>query len=74
MSDDKLEFEGVVIETNKGVFKVSANNGSDTPYIITARLAGKVKMNDIRVIVGDKVIVETSVYDLSLGRITKRLK
>lgn len=68
--DDRMSLEGVVIETNKGIFKVQV---SET-HTVTARLSGKIKLNEIKVIVGDKVIVEVSPYDMSLGRIVKRMK
>jgi len=67
--DDRMIFTGKVIETNKGVFKVAAGN-----HIIIARLSGKIRQFEVKVIVGDLVEVETSPYDMSLGRITKRLK
>ncbi len=67
--DDKVIFEGVVLETNKGIFKVQVADN----HIVVCRLSGKIKLADVKVIVGDKVIVETSVYDLSLGRITRRM-
>jgi translation initiation factor IF-1 len=68
--DDKMSLEGVVVETNKGIFKVQVNE----THMVTARLSGKIKLHEIKVIVGDKVIVEVSPYDMSLGRIVKRMK
>ena len=68
--DDKMSLEGVVVETNKGIFKVQVNEA----HTVIARLSGKIKLNEIKVIVGDKVIVEVSPYDMSLGRIVKRMK
>lgn len=68
--DDRMALEGIVVETNKGVFKVQVN---DT-HFVTARLGGKIKMHEIKVIVGDRVTVEVSPYDMSLGRIVKRMK
>lgn len=68
--DDRMQLEGLVVETNKGVFKVQVNES----HFVTARLGGKIKLNEIKVIVGDRVTVEVSPYDMSLGRIVKRMK
>ena len=69
--DDAMEFEGTVIEAlPNAVFKVQLPNG----HIITAHLSGKLRMNYIRILPGDKVPVEVSVYDLTKGRITWRSK
>lgn len=69
--DDAMEFEGTVIEAlPNAVFKVQLPNG----HIITAHLSGKLRMNYIRILPGDKVTVEVSVYDLTKGRITWRSK
>ena len=69
--DDVVEFEGVVTEALPGtVFKVKLPNG----HVVTAKISGKLRMNYIRILPGDKVTVEVSVYDLSKGRITWRAK
>lgn len=68
--DDRLELEGTVMETNKGIFKVKVN----AEHMVVCRLSGKMKLNEIKVVVGDKVAIEVSPYDVSLGRIVKRLK
>ncbi|MBO5109649.1 MAG: translation initiation factor IF-1 [Clostridia bacterium] len=69
--DDVVEFEGVVTEAlPNATFKVKLPNG----HIVTARISGKLRMNYIRILPGDKVTVEVSVYDLSKGRITWRSK
>jgi len=66
-----VEFEGVVMEALPNTFfKVKLPNG----HIITAHLSGKLRQNYIRVLPGDKVTVEVSVYDLTKGRITWRAK
>ena len=66
-----IECEGVVVEVLPNtVFKVKLTNG----HIITAHISGKMRMNYIRIIPGDKVTVEVSVYDLTQGRITFRSK
>ena len=69
--DDVIEFEGVVVEAlPNAVFKVKLPNG----HIVTAHISGKLRMNYIRLLPGDKVTVEVSVYDLDKGRITWRAK
>ena len=69
--DDVIEAEGKVIEAlPNATFKVQLSNG----HIITAYISGKLRMNYIRILPGDKVTVEVSVYDLTKGRITWRSK
>jgi translation initiation factor IF-1 len=69
--DDAVEFEGVVTEAlPNATFKVKLPNG----YIVTAHISGKLRMNYIRILPGDKVTVEVSPYDISKGRITWRSK
>jgi translation initiation factor IF-1 len=70
--DDVIEFEdGVVLETlPNATFKVKLPNG----HIVTAHISGKLRMNYIRILPGDTVTVEVSVYDLTKGRITWRKK
>ncbi|MBR3965340.1 MAG: translation initiation factor IF-1 [Clostridia bacterium] len=69
--DDVIEFEGTVIEALPNtVFKVQLPNG----HIVTAHISGKLRMNYIRILPGDHVTVEVSVYDLTKGRITWRTK
>ncbi|MDD4125688.1 MAG: translation initiation factor IF-1 [Eubacteriales bacterium] len=69
--DDVMEFEGVVTEVLPNtVFKVQLNNG----HKVTAHISGKMRMHYIRILPGDRVTVEVSIYDLSQGRITYRAK
>lgn len=69
--DDVIEIEGRVIEAlPNATFKVELENG----HIINAHISGKLRMNFIRILVGDLVTVEVSPYDLSKGRITWRSK
>ena len=69
--DDVIEFEGTVVETlPSAVFKVQLPNG----HMVTAHISGKLRMNYIRILPGDRVTVEVSVYDLTKGRITWRAK
>lgn len=69
--DDVFELEGKVIETlPNAMFKVQIENG----HIILAHISGKLRMNFIRILPGDKVTVEISTYDPTRGRITWRGK
>ena len=69
--DDVIELEGVVVEAlPNAMFQVKLPN----EHIILAHIAGKLRMNYIRILPGDKVTVEMSPYDLTRGRITWRSK
>jgi translation initiation factor IF-1 len=69
--DDVIEIEGVVLESlPNAMFQVELQNG----HKILAHISGKLRMNFIRILPGDKVTVEMSPYDLSKGRITWRSK
>ena len=66
-----IEVEGVVVESLPNTtFQVDIGNG----HTILARISGKLRMNFIRILPGDKVTVEMSPYDLTRGRITWRSK
>ncbi|WP_416470805.1 translation initiation factor IF-1 [Staphylococcus aureus] len=68
---DVIELEGTVLDTlPNAMFKVELENGHE----ILAHVSGKIRMNYIRVLPGDKVTVEMSPYDLTRGRITYRYK
>ena len=68
---DVFELEGVVTEAYpNAMFEVTLQNGRK----ILATISGKLRMNYIRILPGDKVTVEMSMYDLSRGRITWRSK
>ena len=68
---DMVEIEGIVIEKlPNAMFKVELENG----HKVHARISGKLRMNYIRILQGDKVTVELSPYDLNNGRITWRSK
>ena len=67
--DDVIEVEGTIIEKlPNATFKVKLENG----HIILAHISGKLRMNFIRIITGDKVLIEMSPYDLTKGRIVWR--
>jgi translation initiation factor IF-1 len=69
--DDVLEVEGTVIETLPNAnFRVELENG----HRVLAHISGKLRMNYIKILPGDKVTMEMSPYDLSRGRITWRSK
>ena len=68
---DNIEVEAVVVETlPNAMFRVKLENG----VVILAHVSGKIRMNYIRILPGDKVTVEISPYDLTRGRITFRYK
>ena len=67
--EDVIEIEGKVLEILPGgKFKVELEN----KHIIEAHVSGKIRMHYIRILPGDTVLVELSVYDLTRGRITYR--
>ena len=69
--EDVIEVEGVVVESlPNNNFKVELENG----HQILAHISGKLRMNYIKILPGDKVKVELSPYDLNRGRITWRAK
>ncbi len=69
--EDLIETEGVIKEALPNAkFRVELENG----HVVEAHISGKIRMNFIRILPGDKVKVELSPYDLSKGRITFRCK
>ncbi|HAX60970.1 MAG TPA: translation initiation factor IF-1 [Elusimicrobia bacterium] len=69
--EEKIEVMGIVKEVlPSAMFRVQLENG----HSVLARISGKMRMNYIRIIIGDKVKVELSPYDLTRGRITYREK
>jgi len=71
MVKDVIEVEGVILEAlPNAMFKVQLDTGQE----ILAHVSGKIRKNFIRILLGDRVKVELSPYDLSKGRISFRLK
>ncbi len=69
--EDLIEVEGIIDEAlPNAMFRVVLDNG----HKVLAHVSGKIRMNFIRILPGDKVKVELSPYDLTRGRITFRLK
>ena len=69
--EDVIEVDGIVSEALPNtLFKVKLENGHE----ILAHISGKLRMNYIKILPGDKVKIELSPYDLSKGRITWRAK
>ena len=69
--DDVIEVEGRVIENlPNAMFRVELDNG----HKILAHISGKMRMHYIRILPGDRVLVEISPYDLTRGRIVYRYK
>ena len=68
---DVIELEGVILETlPNAMFKVELENG----HVILGHISGKMRMHYIRILPGDKVLVQVSPYDLTRGRIVYRKK
>ncbi|MCL2164014.1 MAG: translation initiation factor IF-1 [Oscillospiraceae bacterium] len=69
--EDVIEVEGVVVEAlPNAMFQVELKNG----HKVLAHISGKLRMNFIRILPGDRVTMELSPYDLTRGRITWRAK
>lgn len=68
---DVIEVEGTILESlPNAMFQVKLENG----HVILAHISGKIRMNFIKILHGDRVTVELTPYDLSRGRITYRFK
>lgn len=69
--EDVIEVEGTVVEAlPNAMFQVELENG----HVVLAHVSGKMRMNFIRILPGDKVTIELTPYDLNRGRITYRFK
>ena len=68
---DAIEVEGTVVEAlPNAMFQVKLENG----HMVLAHVSGKIRMNFIRILPGDRVTLELAPYDLTRGRITYRFK
>ena len=68
---DVIEVEGTILESlPNAMFQVKLENG----HVILAHISGKIRMNFIKILPGDRVTVELTPYDLSRGRLTYRFK
>lgn len=69
--EDVIEVEGTVVEAlPNAMFQVELENG----HVVLAHVSGKMRMNFIRILPGDRVTMELTPYDLNRGRITYRFK
>ena len=69
--EEAIEVEGIVLEPlPNAMFRVTLDNG----HKVLAHISGKMRMNYIRILAGDRVKLELSPYDLTRGRITFRVK
>ncbi len=69
--EQTIELEGKVLENlPNAVFRVELENGQ----VVLGHLAGKMRIHKIRVLPGDKVLIQLTPYDLNKGRITRRLR
>ncbi|NBP56293.1 translation initiation factor IF-1 [bacterium] len=67
---DRMEMVGVILEHSRDIFRVGIEG---TEQIVTAKLSGKMRLNKIDLQVGDRVKIEVSPYDMSMGRIVFRI-
>ena len=69
--EDLIEFDGKVVEVlPNSMFRIELENG----HVVLCHISGKMRKNHIKVLLGDKVKVEMTPYDLTKGRISSRLK
>lgn len=72
MKEEMVEVAGLVIDKQRGSnFKVKVNQ---TDHVVSAQISGRMRRNRIRILIGDRVDVEVSPYDLTKGRIIYRHK
>jgi translation initiation factor IF-1 len=71
--DDVIEVDGVVLESlPNAMFRCSIDGAPETQEPVLATISGKIRKNFVKILVGDKVLMELSPYDLTRGRITFR--
>jgi translation initiation factor IF-1 len=75
IKDDVIEIEGVVIESlPNAMFRCTIDGAPETQEPILATISGKIRKNFVKILVGDRVLIELSPYDLTRGRITFRYR
>ena len=75
VKDDVIEVEGVVLESlPNAMFRCTIDGAPETQPPILATISGKIRKNFVKILVGDKVLIELSPYDLTRGRITFRYR
>jgi translation initiation factor IF-1 len=73
--DDVIEVEGVVLESlPNAMFRCAIDGAPETQEPVLATISGKIRKNFVKILVGDKVLIELSPYDLTRGRITFRYR
>jgi translation initiation factor IF-1 len=71
--DDVIEVDGVVLESlPNAMFRCAIDGAPDSQEPVLATISGKIRKNFVKILVGDKVLIELSPYDLTRGRITFR--
>ena len=71
--DDVIEVDAVVLESlPNAMFRCAIDGAADTQATVLATISGKIRKNFVKILVGDKVLIELSPYDLTRGRITFR--
>jgi len=73
VKDDVIEVEAVVVDSlPNAMFRCKIDGAPDTQPLILSTISGKIRKNFVKILVGDKVLIELSPYDLTRGRITFR--
>jgi translation initiation factor IF-1 len=71
--DDVIEVDGVVLESlPSAMFRCTIDGAPETQEPVLATISGKIRKNNVKILVGDRVLIELSPYDLTRGRITFR--
>lgn len=75
VKDDVIEVEGVVLESlPNAMFRCAIDGAPESQEPVLATISGKIRKNFVKILVGDKVLIELSPYDLTRGRITFRYR
>lgn len=74
-NEDKIELQGIVTKISRGgTFDVEVNVSNNVKHLVLCKLSGKMRNNNIRIIIGDRVTLAVSPYDLNRGMIIWRDK